>query len=254
MTDRPPVWDAETYDDASAPQEAWGREVLSRLELGGEETVLDAGCGTGRVTELILERLPRGRVIGVDASAEMIRFARERLDDRVELVQSDLLDLRLAAPVDAIFSNACFHWISNHERLFKGLAGVLRPGGALEAQCGGIDNVAEFERAIESACGVDPFADYLRGMRLPWTFNRPLDTEARLSRAGFVDARCWLDRQTVQPHEPAAYARANGLAVHLAALPDDLHDEFVEAVIGAMPRPFVLEYVRMNISARRGDG
>ncbi len=250
MSDTAHHWDAEAYHELAGPQEEWGRAVLERLDLSGDELVLDAGCGSGRVTELIVERLPRGRVIGVDASAEMIEFARERLGDRVELHRSDLLELELDAPVDAIFSNATFHWIGDQEGLYKKLASLLGSGGVLEAQCGGIGNIAEVDRVVDAASGAELFSPYLRGRRRPWTFARPSDTEARLTRAGFSEARCWLDPAQVEPRDPAGYLRAVVLRAHLAALPDELEDDFIDNVLGGMPRPFVLDYVRLNISAR----
>lgn len=250
MTRTTHPWDAEAYHAASDPQEAWGRAVLERLELNGDEVVLDAGCGTGRVIELLLEKVSSGRVIGIDSSAEMIRFAKERLDDRAELRHADLLELELDAPVDAIFSSATFHWIPDQEALYAKLASLLRPGGVLEAQCGGIGNIAEFDRVVDAACGAEPFAPYLRGMRRPWTFARPGDTDARLERAGFADHRCWLISDQFEPRDGAAYIRAAILRAHLDALPDELEDAFIDNVLGGMPRPLVLDYVRLNISAR----
>src|SRR5271167_1690890 len=137
-------WDGASYDCISGPMEALGREVLSRLELRGDETVLDAGCGSGRVTEALLERLPRGRVIAIDVSASMLAAARERLgrgSAGLEIRQADLLELELDAPVDVILSTATFHWIADHEALFRRLHGALRPGGRLVAQCGGEGNI-----------------------------------------------------------------------------------------------------------------
>lgn len=247
-------WDAATYDRVADPQEQWGREVLQRLDLGGDETVLDAGCGSGRVTKLLLGRLPQGRVIGIDAAPSMIERARENLaddTDRVELVVGDLVDLELSDPVDAIFSNATFHWILNHQRLFDRLFAALRPGGELEAQCGGTDNVAEWQRAIESAEGDERFSAYLRGMPAATNFASVGDTEARLARSGFDVERVWLENRTFAPEDPKAFVRSVGLNKHLARLPGELHEQFVDAVLGSMARPLVLEYVRLNISARR---
>ena len=251
MTD----WDAVTYDRVAEVQEEWGREVLARLDLRGDETVLDAGCGSGRVTKLLLERLPEGRVIGVDAAPSMIAKAREAIgrDERVELEVRDLLDLELDRDVDAIFSNATFHWILDHDRLFARLFAALRPGGALEAQCGGQDNVAEFVRAIESAEGDERFSQYLRGIPATYNFASVGDTQARLARAGFDAKPVWLDNRSYAPSEPAPFVRASGLAQQLERLPEQLHDEFVDAVLGSMPRPLVLDYVRLNISARRPE-
>jgi trans-aconitate 2-methyltransferase len=246
-------WDAVTYHRVAEVQEEWGREVLARLDLRGDETVLDAGCGTGRVTRLLLERLPEGRVIGVDAAPSMIAKAREAIggDKRVELEVRDLLDLDLDREVDAIFSNAAFHWILDHARLFARLFAALRPGGALEAQCGGQDNVAEFIRAIESAEGDERFSQYLRGIPASYNFASVGDTQARLARAGFDAKPVWLDNRSYAPSEPAPFVRASGLAQQLERLPEHLHDEYVDAVLGSMPRPLVLDYVRLNISARR---
>ena len=251
MTD----WDATSYHRLADPQEEWGREVLARLDLRGDETVLDAGCGSGRVTRLLLDRLPDGRVIGVDAARSMIATAREAVgaDERVELEVRDLLDLDLDREVDAIFSNATFHWILDHDRLFARLFAALRPGGVLEAQCGGQGNVAEFKRAIEAAEGDERFSQYLRGIPASYNFASVGDTQARLARAGFDAKPVWLENRSVAPAEPDAYVRAVGLARHLELLPDHLHDEFVDAVLGSMTRPLVLEYVRLNISARRPD-
>jgi trans-aconitate 2-methyltransferase len=247
-------WDAATYDRVSDIQLEWGTKVLERLELSGDETVLDAGCGTGRVTRLIADRLPEGRVIGVDAAPSMIELAREQLSDlgdRVELRIVDLVDLELDRPVDAIFSNATFHWVLDHQRLFERLYAALRPGGVIEAQCGGRDNVAEWMRAIEAAEGDERFSAYLRGMPAATNFASVGDTETRLARAGFDVGRVWLYSERYEPPDPRAFVASVGLNKHIDRLPDELHDEFIDAVLGSMARPLVLEYVRLNISARR---
>jgi trans-aconitate 2-methyltransferase len=246
-------WEASAYDRLADPQEGWGREVLARLTLKGDETVLDAGCGSGRVTRQLLELLPRGRVIGVDGSAAMIEQARAVIGDdpRVELLVADLLDLELPKRVDAIFSNATFHWVLNHEGLFARLFDALDAGGRLEAQCGGEGNVAEWERAIGAIVGDERFVAYFRGMAPAWNFASVGDTEARLARAGFEVSRVWLEQKRFTPPEPREFLRVCGLATHLERLPGDLRDEFVSAVLGSMPRPLTFEYVRLNISARR---
>src|SRR5262245_14427216 len=130
----PRDWNATAYERLSAPLEAMGREVLQRLELEGDETVLDAGCGTGRVTAVLGERLPDGHVIAVDGSQAMVEEARRRLPPDIEVVQQDLLELQVDEPVDAVISTATFHWIGDHDRLFTRLKAALKPGGRLVAQ------------------------------------------------------------------------------------------------------------------------
>ncbi|MGI9539073.1 MAG: class I SAM-dependent methyltransferase, partial [Miltoncostaeaceae bacterium] len=164
MTDAHREWDAGSYHAVAAPQERWGRRVLDRLALRGDETVLDAGCGTGRVTRLIAERLPRGRVIAVDGSHAMADRARAELSDlgdRVDVRQGDLLDLTVDEPVDAIVSTATFHWILDHATLFSRLAAALRPGGRLTGQCGGLDNIAGVIATMAPVADGQPYAEHL---------------------------------------------------------------------------------------------
>ncbi len=246
-------WDASSYDVQAEPHEAWGRAVLDRLELRGNETVLDAGCGTGMISKILLERLPEGRLIGVDASAAMLEKASEAMgaDPRVELRQADLVSLELDEQVDAVFSTATFHWILAHEELFRHLLGVLRPGGRLEAQCGGQDNIAEVARALDALAGDERFSPYLRPEQRAWNYASVGDTESRLERAGFVDVQAWLEPWPVTPRDPRGFLRTVILPWHLERLPSELQDEFVDAVITTQPRPMTVRYVRLNISARR---
>ena len=246
-------WDAATYDRVAEPQEEWGTAVLDRLELSGDETVLDAGCGSGRMTRHLVERLPEGRVIGVDSSPSMIEKARENLGERADLRVGSLLDLELDQEVDAIFSNATFHWILDHDRLFTRLFAALRPGGTIEAQCGGQGNVGEVENAMLALEGDERFSSYLRTMQSPWYFASVADTEARLSRVGFESPNCWVETKDVRPPEPEAWPFLSSCVIneHLERLPDDLKEPFIEALLESMPRPLTLRYVRLNISSRR---
>jgi trans-aconitate 2-methyltransferase len=246
----PREWDAETYDAVSDPQFEWGMEVLERLELTGEESVLDAGCGSGRVTAELLKRLPRGRLLAVDGSAAMVAKARERLGEGVEYLVADLAELEIAEPVDLVFSTATFHWISDHDRLFARLHAALRPGGRLVAQCGGEGNVAAYAEAIAAAAARPEFAPHFEGLEGMWNFAAPGETEARLRAAGFEQTSCWLQPKPVVPAQPYEFAATVTLGPHLARLPAELERPFVEAVLAAAGDPLRLDYVRLNIEAR----
>jgi trans-aconitate 2-methyltransferase len=247
----PRDWEATTYERLSAPMTAMGTEVLDRLVLRGEETVLDAGCGTGNVTRLLLERLPRGHVIAVDASPLMVEQARELLPPEVDVRQADLLELALDEPVDAILSTATFHWVPDHERLFANLHAALSPGGRLVAQCGGHGNVAEIKQAGIEVAREAPYAQHFDGWSTDWTFATPEETERRLHAAGFRDVWCWLTRVDVDPGDPEAYLRAICLGSFVARLPEELRDPFVAAALERLPDPLQIHYVRLNILARR---
>ena len=254
-------WDARTYNQIADPHVDWGARVLDWLGLRGDEAVLDAGCGSGRVTRLLLERVPRGRVYGVDRSPAMLAVAREQLadaGDRVALVEADLTSVRLPEPVDAIFSNATFHWIHDHEALFANLASLLRPGGRLAAQCGGAGNIATVRRSADAVMERPPFGSY-GPVRNGYHFATPEATRSRLAGAGFTEIETWLEPQPVQFPEAAAYAaylKTVVLGPYLAALPEDLHDRFIDAVVeedAAHEPARVVDYVRLNMTARR-DG
>jgi trans-aconitate 2-methyltransferase len=242
-------WDAATYDRVSDPQVEWAGEVLARLPLQGGETVLDAGCGSGRVTAMLLERLPAGRVIAVDSSRAMVAHARAALGDRATVLQANLTELELDDPVDAVFSNAVFHWIEDHDRLFERLFATLRPGGRLVAQCGGAGNVERFHRAAADVGAEPPYADYLAGWAGPWHFAGAEQTANRLRRAGFTEVETWLEPRPVAPPDPTGYLRSVCLGPHIERLPEALRTGYVEAVRDRCGRE--LDYVRLNIDARR---
>jgi len=243
-------WNGPSYDRVSAPMEALGRAVLDRLSLNGDETVLDAGCGSGRVTEALIERLPQGRVIAVDASESMVAAARERLGDRADVRRMDLLELELDTPVDAILSTATFHWIADHDRLFERLRRALRPGGQLVAQCGGERNIARVHRAADEVGAREPYAPYLNSWRGPWNFSSPERASDALERAGFTDVHAWLQPVPVTPPEPFEYLRTINLGAHLDRLPPQLHEGFVRAVMAELGEPLTIDYVRLNLDAR----
>jgi trans-aconitate 2-methyltransferase len=262
----PADWDAATYQRISQPQLAWGRAVVERLCLRGDEVVMDAGCGTGRVTRLVAEKLPGGRVVAVDGSAAMVEEATRQLADlgdqvHVELV--DLLDLDMHEAVNVIVSTATFHWILDHDRLFRRLFAALRPGGRLVAQCGGWGNVARTLAAADEVAARYPYHEYLADLPPSWTFPDPDSTRERLERAGFVRVRTWLEATPAgigTLDEATEFLATVVLRPHLEQLPAELHEPYARAVgeLLADERGRVeVDYVRLNMEAARpeeGDG
>jgi len=242
-------WDAETYDAVSDPQFEWGMEVLERLQLRGDEVAVDAGCGSGRVTEQLIERLPKGRVIAVDGSEAMVEKAKERLGDRADYLVSDLVALELGGPVDLVFSTATFHWIPDHEALFRRLRAALKPGGRLVAQCGGYGNVARHAVAIATVASDPEYGQHLTQAKGLWNFAKPEETEPRLREAGFEEVRCWLQPKPVQPSRPLEFISTVTLGPVLDQLPEEKRRPFAEAVLAQEGEPLVLDYVRLNIEA-----
>jgi trans-aconitate 2-methyltransferase len=241
-------WDARTYDSASAPQQEWALAVLERIagRLPMHAKVLDVGCGTGRVTEALLELVPEGRVLAIDASEDMVDLARERLGERARVWCQDALDLVLDEPVDVVVSTATLHWVPDHDRLWQRLAAALRPGGILEIQCGGQGNIDRVREVID-AIAAESFPELVGWS--PWVFAGPAETQARLEAAGFQSVRCWLEERPTWSDDLAGFVRSSILPAHLARLPEERREPFAAAVLERVREP--LDYVRLNVSATR---
>ncbi len=250
MTGGPRDWDAATYDRVADPMARWGAAVLDRLALRGDEVVLDAGCGSGRVTEMLAERLPHGSVVALDGSPAMLEQARVRLSrfgERITYLVADLgRPIPLATEVDAILSTATFHWVPDHDALFRNLAAIIRPGGWLAAQCGGAGNIANVQRVL---------AQIGDGWLGDVHFETPEATTRRLEVSGFVDVGCWLTEEPTSIEAGApfeAFLRTVILGSHLARLPESKRDAFVRDVVAQLPEARI-DYVRLNITARRAS-
>lgn len=255
-------WDAGEYHRLANPHIAWGHRVLASLPLRGDETVLDAGCGSGRLTAELLHHLPDGRVIALDRSANMLQEARShllpRFDGRVSFVRADLQDFRLEETVDAIFSTATFHWVLDHPRLFHNLFRVLRPGGWLAAQCGGGPNIAMVRQRADALTATAPYSEYFTGWSGPWEFAGEQETVVRLRSAGFVDVETGLEESPVVlsgAQEYRDYLETVVFGAHLARLPDaHLRDRFLDTLTeqaASDDPPYMLDYWRLNLKGRR---
>ncbi|WP_022927201.1 class I SAM-dependent methyltransferase [Patulibacter americanus] len=253
------AWDGPSYDAVAMPQTAWGEEIVRRLvsELGGGRhasaaAVLDAGCGSGRVTATLLDGLPDATVVAGDPAESMRQQARVRLapyGERVRVVDLDLEDDAMLGvnggrPFDAVLSTGAFHWVRDHRAMYRRLAAVLRPGGALVAQCGGAGSVAEV-REILDHLGVE------------WAhlnhYPSPDETAGWLRAAGFRDAWVWLTPEPVElgGREAAVeYLLAGVLAPYLAARRAAEQREIAEAVADRLAEPRI-DFVRLNVLARR---
>jgi trans-aconitate 2-methyltransferase len=255
-------WNSAVYHRLSEPQISWGKKVLSRLQLRGDEVVLDGGCGTGRLTAELLEALPHGRVIGIDLSRNMLRSAREHLASfqaRASLVHCDLLHLPFDNVFDGIVSTAAFHWVLDHDQLFAGLYRALVPRGWLVSQCGGGPNIARLRKRANVLAASAEYAAYFAGFREPWLFQNAEGAASTLRRAGFVDIETSV--------EPALTVLDNAehynefvpniiLRCHLENIPNrserkQFMARLTEQAASDDP-PFSLDYWRLNLRGRKG--
>jgi trans-aconitate 2-methyltransferase len=255
-------WNATAYHRVSNPQFDWGLVVLDRLALDGDELVLDVGCGTGRLTDKLLDRLPSGRVLALDLSSNMVETARgflqRRHGSRVHLAIADAAALPVHERADALFSTATFHWVLDHPALFRSLFDALKPGGHLVAQCGGGRNLQRIHHRLNRLRSDPEFVECFESWREPWEFADAETTAQRLADAGFSPVHTSLEST------PVAFPDADGFASfitnvicrpYLAYLPDVTRRERLIARItnqaAADDPPFELDYWRLNIDARR---
>jgi trans-aconitate methyltransferase len=263
MTNTPSrEWNAAVYHQVSAPQVSWGKKVLARVSLRGDETILDAGCGTGRLTRDLLEALPHGKVVALDVSQNMIDAARAYLvpdfGDRVEFVACDFLHLPFDARFDGIFSTASFHWVRDHQALFQGLYRAIRPGGWLVAQCGGAKNLERFLARIDALLRMPPYAAYFGESFFPWEFSSAETAATRLKQAGFEQIETSVEEAPTKFSTSAEFQQFVESVIlhrHLERIPDPdvcraLMEEVTRQAAAGDP-PFLLDYWRLNLQARR---
>ena len=255
-------WDAERYHRVADPQFEWGRRLVDRLQLAGGETVIDAGCGSGRLTRLLLERLPQGRVIAIDVSEQMLESTRRNLErdfaGRVEYLLADLLDLDLAGAADVVFSAATFHWILDQPRLFTNLARALRPGGRLLAQMGGKGNLDRIHARSEAIMAAPEYRAEFDGWQRPWEFPDEAVTRERLRSAGFRDIEVERFAQPTTFADAAAFRefittvnfRLHLQRIHDARLRQAFIDRLVDLASTDDPK-YTLDYWRLNLSGIR---
>ncbi len=262
MVSKSHEWDANAYDRISAPQFSWGKKVLDRVSLRGDERLLDAGCGTGKLTAELLAQLPRGYVVGVDLSQNMVRTARENLAPRfsssVTFVAADLQHLPFSEAFDGIFSTAAFHWVPDHELLFRNLYGALRPGGWLIAQCGGGPNLSRLLARVAALARSPEYYSFVGTYKYPWTFADPPSTAERLQAAGFTEVETSLESAPTHFENETRFSEfVSKVILHrlLEHFPDDAARQRFMADLAAQAAqfdpPYELDYWRLNLQGRK---
>lgn len=257
-------WNAEVYERIGTPMRRWARAVIDDLHLRGDETVLDAGCGSGSVTFDLLERLPRGRIYAVDSSLDMISKITQAIDERgitnVMPILASLTDFELPEQVEVVFSNAVLHWIPDDAALFGCLYRATKPGGHFRAQCGGGDNIARLMEATHTVEGRRPFSGYLDGTAEFRKYRSAAEAREAMERAGWREVRASVFESPVRfedQDDATLYLRTIILQRHVAALPEEHQEQFLQDVIDETVRrfgePFAADYVRLDLWAVRPE-
>ena len=229
-------WNAADYAANSGVQQSWARELIGKLKLRGDEHILDVGCGDGKVTAELAHAVPRGAVVGMDASAEMIGFARKTFSatkfSNLKFQVSDARKINSTKKFDIVFSNAALHWVDDHEKILSGASSVLKSGGRLVVSCGGKGNAHDVFLALRPEMRLKRWSCFFRKMPMPYFFYAPSDYEKWLPKFGFK-----IKAVKLAPKD-ATYDGVEGFTTWLRTtwlpfvqrVPENLREEFIAAV------------------------
>jgi len=231
-------WNASEYIKHSTPQRNWGLELIEKLNLKGTEHVLDIGCGTGKVTAEIAMHVPKGSVVGIDNSEEMLAFAREEftpeLFPNLTFVHMDARWLTFEQKFDVVFSNASLHWLTDHRAALQGMHRVLDKGGRLLLQMGGHGNAAAVVKAFESVMEREEWKKYFKNFEFPYGFFSPIEYAPWLTDVGFTILRLELIGKDMT-HESVdsfkGWVRATWLP-YVNRVPKKKREAFIDEAVG----------------------
>lgn len=139
------LWDANLYDGNYSFVFEYGEDLINLLSPKKGERILDLGCGTGHLTNLIAEK--GAETTGIDQSPEMIYEARNHYP-HIKFGIEDACDFNFADQFDAVFSNAVLHWIKNPEKALICVNDSLKKGGRFVGEFGGKNNIKRVETAL----------------------------------------------------------------------------------------------------------
>ncbi|HMD70469.1 MAG TPA: methyltransferase domain-containing protein [Bryobacteraceae bacterium] len=230
-------FDGKKYEKASAHQKEWGRKLIAELDLRGSERILDLGCGDGALSAQLADLVPRGEVVGIDASRGMIEAAQSKGRKNLRFLLMDIDDLNFVDEFDVVFSNATLHWIKDHQRLLRNAGRALREAGRLRFNFAGEGNCSHFFSVVREAMSLGEFAAHFAGFDWPWHMPSVEEYAALMEASGMHDGRVWgenADRYFPDAGEMIKWIDQPSLVPFLAHLPDMAKPRFREYVIGRM--------------------
>ncbi len=230
------TWDASDYEQSSSVQQMWARELIAKLDLKGDERVLDIGCGDGKVTAEIADDIKTGSIVGIDSSCEMIQLAQNRYANsersNIKFAEHDARDLPFNNEFDVVFSNAALHWIKDHLSVLRGIGRSLCSGGKMLLQMGGGSNAADLVSVFEQLIEMDPWREYYKDFTFPYNFYDPADYHPWLSEVGFAVKRVELIPKDMVHDVPGfnSWVRTTWIP-YTQRVPESERDKFLQQAI-----------------------
>ena len=265
MSEKSIFWDANTYDNISNIQEDWANNIIKKREWTGKENLLDAGCGSGRITKILCKIITEGNIYAIDNDPNMIEKAKETFKDikNVKVMQADMLDiLSLDIPIkfNVIFSNAVLHWILDHHKVLESFYDLLNPEGQLLVQCGGYGNLQKTLSIFDDVKDLPEFSEYFSEWKIDRNYAKPNETENILKEIGYKDIEVYLTEAPARfnnKKDYSIYLKTVDLRPYLKYLPtEQLQNEFVNTVLLHMEKYYSnlcwnLDYRRLTVLASK---
>jgi len=230
-------WDAQDYAKHSSAQQTWARELILKLDLAGNEDVLDLGCGDGKVTAEIAACVPNGSVVGVDNSGSMIELAQTKHPNseypNLAFRLADVRELPFDKQFDIVFSNAALHWVRDHRPVLDGVRRSLRPGGRTLLQMGGQGNAASMLAVVDAMKEDGVWKPYFEGFEFPYGFHDPTGYGSRLEETGLHASRVELipkDMKHEGKSDLAAWIRTTWLP-YTDRIPERQREKFIDELV-----------------------
>ncbi|MGZ7168971.1 MAG: class I SAM-dependent methyltransferase [Halobacteriota archaeon] len=230
-------WNAADYEQHSSSQQRWAQEVIAQLTLNGDERILDIGCGDGKVTARLAACVPRGCVLGIDSSEEMIAFAQAKFPPtripNLSFTLGDAAALDFDHDFDLVVSFSCLHWVHDQAAVLTGIRKSLMRSGRVVLQFGGKGNAASVRDATADVVACPRWRPYFENFHYAWTFCDPQEYRALLHNARFTPQRVELvPKDMVQKgvEELKGWFRTTWLP-YVERVPEALRDEFVADIV-----------------------
>lgn len=260
-------WDAEEYAKHSSAQQVWAKELIAKLQLKGSESILDIGCGDGKMTVEIAAQLPEGDVLGVDSSPDMIALARKKFPQskysNLSFKLADANHLPFAEQFDIVFSNAALHWIKDHGPVIPSIQNSLKPGGKLCLQMGGKGNAEAIISVLDTIISEKKWNRYFSDFEFPYGFYEPGAYVQLLKKANLAPVRVELLPKNMSYKDKdglAGWVRTTWLP-YTNQVPVHLRKVFISRLIEKYVEKFPLDndgcvhvaMVRLEVEAEKTD-
>lgn len=231
------MWNPEDYAKNSHAQLKWAQELRKNIDLQQYRSILDVGCGDGKITAEFAATLPSSNILGIDSSSAMITYAAQKYPTtqypHLSFSCIDARELEFEREFDLIFSNATLHWIDNHQAFLKGANNALQDAGRMIISCGGRGNAAQILEVFSELTTCKPWKVYFDEFYNPYYFYGLEDYQIWLEKYNFAVERLELvpKDMTHQDREGLASWIRTTWMPFTKSVPEDKREDFVSQFV-----------------------